>query len=66
MFEYKVTLRDADKDREDGTNPTEKTFIIRAADGMEVHKMTKDLAKIYFAGVENIMATTESIVLAGR
>lgn len=54
MNEYRITLRNADKDSENKLNPTTKTFIIRAENDTVAEKIVLDLAKMYFAGVENI------------
>lgn len=53
MKEFRATLRNADKDGE-RLNPTAKNFILRVQNEEEAEKMLIDLAKVYFADIENV------------
>lgn len=61
MNEYRVTLRDADKDNQRTQNPTTKSWIIKAGSWEEAEKIIIDLAKMYFAGAKDIRYTFVSV-----
>lgn len=61
MDEYRVTLRDADKDNLRTQNPTTKAWIIKAGSREEAEKIIIDLAKMFFAGAKNIRYTFMSV-----